>query len=84
MLLQNSEGGGVTQPTTRPDQDLSGNPKRGGDLKVSCYPSTLQTLCKCQHTPVLDHSTLPEVHHWAGDLHAGCLAAEAGHSSVDR
>jgi hypothetical protein len=35
MLLQNSEGGGVTQPTTRPDQDLSGNPKRGGDLKVT-------------------------------------------------
>lgn len=30
---ENSEGGGVTQPTTRPDQDLSGNPKRGGDLK---------------------------------------------------
>lgn len=30
-----SNEGGVTQPTTRPDQDLSGNPKRGGDLKDS-------------------------------------------------
>jgi hypothetical protein len=30
-----SNEGGVTQPTTRPDQNLSGNPKRGGDLKDS-------------------------------------------------
>lgn len=31
--MQGNEGG-VTQPTNRRDLNLSGNPKRGGDLKV--------------------------------------------------
>ena len=50
MLLQNSEGGGVTQPTTRPDQDLTGNPKRGGDLKVSCSLKPCKCSANANHT----------------------------------
>lgn len=57
MLLQNSEGGGVTQPTTRPDQDLSGNPKRGGDLKVSCHLNL--SSAHSSMLQLLDCSTLP-------------------------
>ena len=45
----------MTQPTTRPDQDLSGNPKRGGDLKVSCPLKP----CKCQSYSILVMQHLP-------------------------